>query len=161
MINNVGLRAGWLCLMSVSLVVLGGARAEEGAVSGKFTGNGKPAKLAFISASKGDMLADKPTIKIVMTEKDHSRDKKPWIKAGFGDFGSALIITVFHDGKICGCEVAHTAHERPGFSSLGDIATSDFKMESDVISGKIATHGEVSTFRQKWEVKLEFKVKVK
>jgi len=154
------LQLALICAMTVTLINLNSAYADEGSVSGKFTGNGKEAKLAFISAHKGEPLGEKPTIQIVMTEKDHSKDKQPSIKAGFGHYGSALLITVFHDGKICGCEVAHDAHERKPFSSIGNIETSDFKMADGIISGKIATKGEVDTFRQKWEVKLNFKTKV-
>lgn len=133
--------------------------AADPPVSGKFTGDGKEAKLMFVSAHKGEPLADKPTIRLVFTEKDHSKEPKPYIRAGFGHFGSALLVTVSEDGKIVGCEVAHTAHEKSGFSSLGSIATSDFKMADGKISGKIKTDGEVETFKQKWQVDIRFEVK--
>lgn len=149
-----------LSLLVSSLLCLSSLRAEDGSVSGKFTGNGNEAKLAFISASKGEPFSDKPTIQIIMTEKDHAKEKRAAFKAGFGDFGSALIITIFHDGKIIGCEVAHSAHERKPFSSVGNIEMTDFKMADGKISGKIATKGEIDTFRQKWEVNLEFKTPV-
>src|SRR5262249_1988777 len=83
--------------------------ADDEPVSGVFKGNGKEAKLAYVSTRKGEPFADKPTIIITFTEKDHSKVKKPDIKAGFGDFGSALIITVNNEGKIIGCVVAHAA----------------------------------------------------
>ena len=133
--------------------------AADPPVSGTFKGDGKDAKLAFVSAHKGEPLADKPTVKLVFTEKDHSRDPKPHIKAGFGDYGSALVITVYPDGKIVGCEVAHQAHKMPGFSSLGSIATSDFKVADGRISGKIKTDGEVETFKQKWQVDIRFETR--
>jgi hypothetical protein len=139
--------------------VAGTAIAADPPVSGKFTGDGKEAKLAYVTAFKGEPLGDKPTIKLVFTEKDHSKNPKPWIKAGFGDFGSALIITVYHDGKIVGCEVAHQAHKMPGFSSLGSIKTSDFKLADGKVSGTIKTDGEVETFRQKWQVDIKFETK--
>jgi hypothetical protein len=145
--------------VAILLLSAGLAAAADPPVSGKFTGDGKEAKLAFVSAHKGEPLADKPTIQLVFTEKDHSKDAKPRIKAGFGDYGSALIITVYADGKIVGCEVAHTAHKMPGFSSLGSIAMSDFKMADAKISGKIKTEGEVETFKQKWQVDITFETK--
>jgi hypothetical protein len=141
------------------LIVAGPVLAADPPVSGTFTGNGKAAKLAFASAHKGEPFDDKPTIKLVFTEKDHSKQPKPYIKAGFGDFGSALIITVQEDGKIIGCEVAHTAHKMPGFSSLGSIAMSDFKMVDGKVSGKIKTDGEVDAFKQKWQVDIRFETK--
>ena len=128
-------------------------------VSGTFTGDGKEARLAFVSAHKGEPLSDKPTIRLVFTEKDHAKDPKPYIKAGFGDFGSALLITIHPDGKIVGCEVAHTAHKMPGFSSLGSIAMSDFKAADGKLSGTIQTDGEVETFKQKWKVDIRFEAK--
>lgn len=138
----------------------GAAAAADPPVSGAFKGNGKEAKLAFVSAHKGEPFADKPTIVLVFTEKDHSKEKRPAIKAGFGDFGSALIITVKEDGKIIGCEVAHKAHEKSGFSSLGSIAMSDFKSADGKVTGKIKTDGVVETFKQKWEVDIKFETKV-
>jgi hypothetical protein len=142
-----------------SLAVATPAVAADPQVSGKFTGDGKEAKLAYLTAFKGEPLADKPTIKLVFTEKDHSKNPKPWIKAGFGDFGSALIITVYHDGQIVGCEVAHQAHKMPGFSSLGSIKTTEFKLADGKISGTIKTDGEVETFKQKWQVDIKFETK--
>jgi hypothetical protein len=135
------------------------AVAADPPVSGKFTGNGKEAKLAFVTALKGEPYDDKPTIKFVFTEKDHSKDKKPDFNAAFGRFGSALIITVKPDGKIIGCEVAHTAHEKGTFSSLGSIAMSDYKVADGKITGKIKTDGELDTFKQKWLVDIKFEVK--
>jgi hypothetical protein len=132
---------------------------KEKPVSGTFKGNGQEAKLAHVSAHKGEPSNDKPTIVLVFTEQDHSKDNKPHIAAGFGKFGSALIVTVTHDGGVVGCEVAHSAHEKSGFSSLGTMKTSDFKLADGKVKGKLATDGEVDTFGQKWEVKLTFQVK--
>jgi hypothetical protein len=148
------------------IVVLGlfvaanGLKAEDKApVSGVFKGNGKEAKLAHASTRKGSEFMDKPTIELIFTEKDHSKDKQAYIKAGFGDYGSALIITIKEDGKIIGCQVAHAAHEKMGFSSLGSINMKDFKMQGGKITGNIKTDGEVKTFGETWEVNIKFEVK--
>jgi hypothetical protein len=133
--------------------------ADDNSVSGVFKGNGKEAKLTFVSARKGEPFADKPTIVLVFTEKDHSKEKKPDVKAGFGDFGSALIITVNPEGKIVGCVVAHSALKKSGFSSVGDTTMSDFKLEGGKIQGKIATKGEQKTFGETWEVDIKFQTK--
>jgi hypothetical protein len=145
--------------LSGILVAVGSAAAADPPVSGKFTGNGKEAKLQFVSAQKGEPYLDKPTIKLIFTEKDHSKDKRPDIAAGFGDFGSALVITVNEDGKIIGCVVAHGAHEKKGFTSLGSIAMSDFKAADGKVTGKIKTNGVVDTFGQKWQVDIQFEAK--
>ena len=133
--------------------------ADDTSVSGVYKGNGKEAKLAFVSARKGEPFANKPTIVLVFTEKDHSKEKKPDVKAGFGDFGSALIITVNPEGKIVGCVVAHSALKKSGFSSVGDTTMSDFKLEGGKIQGKISTKGEQKTFGETWEVDLKFQAK--
>jgi hypothetical protein len=125
-------------------------------VTGTFKGNGKPAKLAFVSALPDEPFSDKPSLVIVFTEKDHSRDKKPAFKAGFGDYGSALIIRCHEDGSIFGCEVVHAAHSKQGFSSLGSIETAEFQIAGGQVQGKVTTGGETETFDQTWEVDLTF-----
>jgi hypothetical protein len=128
-------------------------------VSGKFLGNGKEAKLAFISAYPREPFADKPSLRIVMTEKDHSRDPKPDFRAGFGDYGSALVISCHEDGSIFGCEVWHAAHEKRGFSSVGNIETVDFQIAGGQVQGGIETDGEEKFFDDRWEVDLKFAAK--
>jgi hypothetical protein len=153
----------YIAFFLVVLGVLAAASALSAAdgepVSGVFKGNGKEAKLAYVSTRKGEPFADKPTIIITFTEKDHSKEKKPDIKAGFGDFGSALIITITDEGKIIGCVVAHAAHEKQGFSSVGNIQMSDFKVKDGKMQGRIATDGEQKTFGQTWEVDIKFQAK--
>src|SRR5260370_27934442 len=95
--------------------------AEDPPVSGVFKGNGQEAKLDYVSTVKGGPLADKPTIILVFTEKDASENKKPQIMASFGKYGSALIITVYPDGQIVGCQVAHAAHNKGAFNSIGTM----------------------------------------
>jgi hypothetical protein len=124
-------------------------------VTGTFKGNGQTAKLAYVSARRGEPFGGKPTLVIVFTEKDHSREKKPEVKAGFGDFGSALVITAYDDGKIVGCQIAHAAHMRP-FSSIGDVSTSPFEVGDGRVEGRISSGGEVKTFGQTWEVDIKF-----
>lgn len=149
------LLAAALCFLAATTPPL---RAEP-AVTGTFKGDGKPANLAHVSARKGEPLADKATIVLTFTEKDHSKEARPDIMAGFGKFGSALIITVNSDGEIVGCEVAHTAHPKSPFSSLGKVRMSDYKNAGGEVQGKISSGGETETFKQKWEVDLTFRTK--
>ena len=153
------LRPTFATVIAGIFVAAGPAAAAEPPVSGKFIGNGKEAKLQFVSAQKGEPYLDKPTIKLIFTEKDHSKDKRPDFKAGFGDYGSALIITVKEDGGIIGCVVAHSAHEKKGFTSLGSIAMSDYKVADGKVTGKIKTDGVVDTFGEKWQVDIRFEAK--
>ncbi len=83
-------------------------------VTGLFKGNGKEAKIAYVSAHWQEPFGDKPSMKLVFTEKDHSKVKKPDFDAAFGKFGSALIISLHEDGGIFGCQVVHSAHPETG-----------------------------------------------
>ncbi len=120
-------------------------------------GNGKDGKLAFAVAKKGEPHMDKPTTEITLTEKDTGGNP---FKAFFGDFGSALVLTIDSNGNIIGCQVVHSAHQKQGFNSLGRIKAENFKNDQDVASAKVTTDGEVDTFGEKWAVDLTFKAKM-
>ncbi|MGA7273879.1 MAG: hypothetical protein WBX14_03455 [Candidatus Udaeobacter sp.] len=125
-------------------------------VTGVFKGNGKDAKLAYVSAHWREPFDDKPSIVLVFTEKDHSKDKKPDFDAGFGKFGSALIVSLHEDGNIFGCEVAHTALKHQNFSSIGHIQTNDFQFADGKVHGELTTDGQAEVFGETWEVNLKF-----
>jgi hypothetical protein len=125
-------------------------------VTGVFKGNGKEAKIEFVSAHWTEPFDGKPGITLVFTEKDHSKVKKPDFDASFGKFGSALVVSLHEDGSIYGCQVAHSAHKKQGFSSVGSIETSDFSFADGKIEGEITTNGQQEFFGDTWEVKLKF-----
>jgi hypothetical protein len=125
-------------------------------VTGVFKGNGKEAKIAYVSARWGEPFSGKSSIVLVFSEKDHSADKKPDFNAAFGKFGSALIISVFENGDIFGCQVVHTAHKKQGFSSTGQIKTDNFKFEEGKVEGELTTDGQAEVFGETWEVNLKF-----
>ena len=125
-------------------------------VTGKFTGNGKPAALKFIIAEEREAFGDEPAIRLLFTEKDPSKSKKPSFDAMFGELGSALSLSVDYKGGIFGCEVAHSAHEKKGFSSVGKIKMTEFKIAGGNVSGHVSTGGELDAFGEKWDVDLAF-----
>ncbi len=125
-------------------------------VTGTFKGNGKEAKLNYVSARWGEPFDGKAGIVLVFTERDHAKAKKPDFDASFGKFGSALILSVFEDGQIYGCQVVHSAHKKQGFSSTGNIDTNDFTYQDGKLEGEVTTHGQVETFGETWEVNLKF-----
>ena len=132
-------------------------KKEAAPVSGTFTGNGKEAKLAFVSSKKSDFGKDKVTL--IFTEKDHSKEKDAETAAMFNKCGSALIITVTPEGKVTGCQVCHEAHKKSGFNDIGTLETKEFKIADGKITGQLTTGGVKETFGEKWEVKLTFEVK--
>ena len=109
-----------------------------------------------MSARWGEPFSGKTGIVLVFTEKDHSKDKRPDLNAAFGRFGSALIISLHEDGSIYGCQVVHSAHKRQGFSSIGNLETSDFTFADGKVEGELTTNGQVDTFGETWEVKIKF-----
>ncbi len=134
----------------------GPAANVKPSVTGVFKGNGKEAKVAYVSAHWREPFGDQPSIVLVFTEKDHSKDKKPDFNAAFEKFGSALIISLHEDGGIFGCQVVHSAHTKKGFSSIGSIKTNNFKFEDGKVEGELTTDGQVDTFGETWEVNLKF-----
>jgi hypothetical protein len=134
----------------------GPAANVKPSVTGVFKGNGKDAKLAYVSAHWREPFGDKSSIVLVFTEKDHSKDKKPDFHAGFGKFGSALVVSLHEEGDIFGCEVAHSALKHKNFSSIGKIATNDFEYADGQVKGELTTDGPADVFGESWEVNLKF-----
>ncbi|MDZ4403680.1 hypothetical protein [Prosthecobacter sp.] len=125
-------------------------------VSGKFTGNGKNAAIQFVLVEEEEAFNGKAAVKLIFTEKNPATAKKPSFDAVFGKLGSALRLSVHHDGGIFGCQVAHSAHEKQGFTSLGSIKMEEFKIAGGNVTGRVSTGGELDTFGEKWEVDLTF-----
>jgi len=125
-------------------------------VAGVFKGNGKEVKLAHVSAHWREPFGDKPSMVLVFTEKDHSKDTKPDFNAGFGKFGSALVVSLHEDGDIFGCEVAHSALKHQNFSSIGTIKTNNFQFADGQVQGELTTDGPTDVFGESWEVNLKF-----
>ena len=134
----------------------GPAANVKPSVTGVFKGNGKDAKLAHVSAHWREPFNNQPGMVLVFTEKDHSKNKKPDFDAAFGKFGSALIISLHEDGGIFGCQVVHTAHEKQGFSSIGQIKTNNFQFADGQVQGELTTDGPDEVFGETWEVNLKF-----
>jgi len=135
------------------------SRATGSEVSGIFKGNDQAAKLAFVSAHKGTPIAGKETIQLVFTDKDHSHEDQPGLKALFGSYGSALVIGIQLDGKVVTCDVVHEALKQKPISSPASVKLHEFKNEAGEISGKLATDGKAEAFGETWEVSLTFKTK--
>lgn len=154
-------------LIALSAAVFAAAQTPEAAdakldppmkpaVTGKFVGNGKDAAIRFVLVEEREAFSDKESIKLFFTEKDPAAAKKPSFDASFGKLGSALVVSVFHDGGIFGCEVTHSAHKKQGFSAVGQIKMSEFKIAGGNVSGRLVTGKELDAFGEKWDVDLTF-----
>ncbi len=142
-------------------VVVPNVHAADAEVKGTFTGNGKPAQIAFVSSYKAKNISvQKPVIRIVFTEKDHSKDENPDWNFMMGRYGSAFVVMIHpDDGKIVECDLAHAAHSENPISALGSIEMKDFKNEGGILSGHLITVGEGKKADQTWQVDVTFRVK--
>lgn len=148
------------CAALFNVVLTTGLQAQnastKGTVSGTFLGDGKDGKIQFLVIQDREAFSDKPAIRLIFTEKNPGSSQKPDFDAAFKRLGSALILSVFKDGGIFGCEVAHTAHPKSPFSALGEIKMKDFKVTDTTVSGHVTTGGTLDAFGQKWDVDLTF-----
>lgn len=68
----------WVCALVLAVpcqAEVGDKKEEKKPVSGVFKGNGRDAKVAHASAHKGDLLGEEPTVVLLFTEQDHSKEK--------------------------------------------------------------------------------------
>jgi hypothetical protein len=146
-----------LCLLALTLPVL--ARAgDDFTIDGKFTGNGKAAKLTTLVVKKG--TDDRKDRLILMFSEKKPKPDDTDVAAMFGKLGDALVITMKPSGQVTGCLVAHTAHGEGGFQSIGEIECKDLKIADGKISGRFTTSGEQKAFGKAWEVELKFSAKM-
>jgi hypothetical protein len=132
------------------------SETASGTVSGAFLGNGQEAELAHVRAVWDEPLSAPRSIRLVFTEKDPGANSDPKLLAAMKKFGSALVVSIYEDGSVGKCEIAHTGYKGPRFYSEGDLKTSDFQIADGQVSGAIASEGEVTTKGNKWEVKIKF-----
>ena len=126
-------------------------------VTGKFVGDGKAAQIKFVSVEEHEPFNDKEALTLIFSEKDPATARKPSFDAMFGKLGSALMLNVHRvDGGIFGCQVAHSAHSKQGFTSLGQIHMVEFEVAGGNVTGHVSTGGVLDTFGQKWEVDMKF-----
>ena len=102
---------------------------------------------------RNDCATNGLVVALIFTEKDPSKVKKPSFEAMFGKLGSSLILSVFQkDGGIFGCQVAHSAHTKQGFSAVGEIEMVEFEIVGGNVTGEVSTGKELDAFGEKWQV---------
>ena len=139
-----------------SLCFIGIATAQTASVSGKYIGNGKNAELKFVTAKEDEPFNEKPAIKLILAEKDPATSEDPDMDAMFGKLGSTLVLRVFHDGDIFGCQVGHSALKKSGFSSSGVFKMTEFKIADGKVTGRVSTDKECEFFGDRYEADLTF-----
>ena len=128
-------------------------------LNGSYTANGVPSKLAHVLARHGDPFHGDPTIKLVFTEQDASKDQRPDFHAQMGDLGDALVVTVMKNGDgydVIGSEFAHSALKHSGASSIGVVEVKDVKVAGSEISGKVVSLENADLFHEPITIDLTF-----
>src|SRR5260370_42225567 len=128
------------------------ARADT-PVSGTYVINGKPVGLKFAKAIKGEAWDNKETRGGVLTEKEASKSKNPENDTMFGKLGGGLILTITSDGELVGTQVVK---DKVQFSASGNVKLSDYKAEGGKVTGKVATDGPQTFFKDTWQIDLTF-----
>jgi hypothetical protein len=138
-----------LALVAFSMV---SARADTPA-SGTYVINGKPVELKFAKVIKGEPFDNKATTVVILTEKDSSKSKNPENDTMFGKLGGGLILTITSDGELVGTQVVK---DKVQFSASGNVKLSDYKAEGGKVTGKVATDGPQTFFKDTWQIDLTF-----
>lgn len=157
--NHITFRTPFLAIVASAIIACTAsaqAPADKPTVTGKFLGDGKDGNIRHLIVQTHEPFNDQPAIRLIFTEKDPSSSKRPDFDASFKKLGNALIISTHKDGSVFGCEIAHTAHEKSPFSSIGRVKIKDIKVTDTHISGQINSGGEQEFFGQKWEIELTF-----
>ena len=131
--------------------------AFAGEVTGKYLGNGKPAKLVHAVVVPHEPWNDEPAYTLVLSEKAPSGSMGADTQAMFGKLGDALTITVTKSGKVIGTQVAHQSLKKAGFSTVGTIQSEGVKVDAGTLSGRFYTTKEQEFFGDKWELDLKAK----
>jgi hypothetical protein len=149
-------RTFMLSAASVSLAP-GLARAAD-TVSGRFVAQRKEAKLAFVSAYE----AGKETIVIVATEKNHSASKTPARDAEFGEFGSAVTISLTKPASVVSeVQLANAGFPQNPITLTGVVKGVDVKFPGDRVEGRFTSNGGKSMFEGKpYEVTFDLDLQV-
>lgn len=136
------------------------ASASGPAVSGVFTGDGKQAALAEVTAHHDDPFDGKPIVALVFTAKDQGADDKAAMDAMFGNFGDAIVVRLEPDGTVIGADVLHSGLQSPGSVSISGVLTvKDFSAANGQISGELTSSGPTDVFDHKLNVDLTFHAK--
>lgn len=148
----VRISRGRMLLLAFALFSIVCARADS-PVTGTFQINGKPVQLNYAKAMKGEVIFDKETTVIILTEKDPSKSKSPEDDMMFGKLGGGLILKITSDGQLVGTQVVK---DKVNFSTSGNLTLSDYKPEAGKVTGKLATDGKQEFFENTWQIDLNF-----
>jgi len=130
----------------------------QSTLSGSYEVAGKKAALTQVTAQKGDPESGKPVTVLVFSAKPQ-KGAKPASDALFGEFGDAIVVKLFDDGKVYSADLLHAAFDLPNntMTTFSGVTIKDFKKADGEISGQLIASGDARG--QKYQVDLTFKTK--
>ena len=151
-LRRVRVPSGAIAVLALVFFSMVSARADA-PVSGTYMINGKPVALKYAKAIKGEAFDNKETTVVILTEKDASKSKSPENDTMFGKLGGGLILKITSDGELVGTQVVK---DKVQFSASGNVKLSDYKAEGGKVTGKVATDGPQTFFKDTWQIDLTF-----
>jgi hypothetical protein len=149
-----------LCVCTLFALPAIAVGAGAGA-DGTYAANGKAAELTHVMAVKGHPFGDKPTTKLVFSEKDASGDKSPAFNAANGAFGAALVVTLVQNAngwKVIGSQFAHPALQHSGGGGIGIVEAIGVKLANGELGGRIASVPDADLFHEPLSIDVTFSV---
>jgi hypothetical protein len=143
-------------------LVFAGIALAAAPFDGKYVANGKEAKLAYLSAKKGEPFSGKPVTILIFSEKDASKDARADFHAQMGDLGDALVVHLSKgddEWRVIGTEFAHSALKHSGASGSGIVSAKDVSLANGEISGHLVTEPNADLFDEPLTVDLKFHIK--
>lgn len=148
-----------LTLALIASLLLAASALAQSTLSGSYEVAGKKATLMQVSAVKGKPESGKPVTVLVFTAKSQGKAADPATDALFGEFGDAIVVKLFDDGKVYSADLVHAAFDLPNNTAtiFGGATIKDFKKADGKISGELVSTGDARG--QKWTVDLVFTAK--
>lgn len=152
------MRFGFLVSTIAAALLMASAASAQNTLSGSYEVAGKKAALTQVAAYKGDPESGKPITVLVFSAKPQ-KGAKPASDALFGEFGDAIVVKVFDDGKVYSADILHAAFDLPNntMTTFSGVTIKDFKKADGQISGELVTTGDARG--QKWAADVTFKAK--
>ena len=138
-----------------SLILAGPAFAGE--VTGKYLGNGKPAKLVHAVVVPHEPWNDEPAYTLVLSEKAPSGSWAPTPRPCSGSWATRSRSPSPRAARSSAPRSPTRPLKKAGFSTVGAIQSEGVKIDAGTLSGRFYTTKEQDFFGDKWELDLKAK----
>jgi hypothetical protein len=128
-------------------------------VQGSYKANGKDAGLAYAFAYAGEPFSGKPTVELILSEKDTGNSRNAEMPAMFGRFGNALVVKLMKEAggySVIGCVFRHTALKATGTSAIGVTEAKNVEMKDGRIRGQLFTNADATLDDEPVVIDLKF-----